>query len=106
MQTLTDADFPTEVLQATTPALVDFSATWCGPCKAMEPVVERLAAEYEGRLKVFKVDVSQAPGVAAQFMIHSVPTFLVFSGGAVVQQLVGAVPEARLRSALDAALAG
>lgn len=106
MQKLSDADFGAEVLESTLPVLVDFSATWCGPCRAMEPLVKRLAGEFEGKLRVYKVDVSDAPSVAAQYMIHSVPTFLFFSGGAVVQQLVGAVPEAKLRAAIDGLVTG
>ncbi len=102
--TLTDANFKAEVLDSQTPVLVDFWAVWCGPCKAIAPAVEELAAAYKGRAKVGKLDVDHNQAVAAQFGIRSIPTLLVFKGGKVVEQVVGAVPKAKLQAALDKAL--
>ncbi len=93
---ITDSNFQTEVLQSPTPVLVDFWAEWCGPCKMIAPVVEELAKEYNGKLKVGKVDVDANQQVSMQFGIRSIPTLLVFKGGKVVDQLVGAVPKKML----------
>jgi thioredoxin 1 len=84
-----DASFDRLVLSAELPVLVDFSATWCGPCKKLDPIVAELAAEYAGRLKVVKVDVDRAPAVAARFAVLSVPTLLLFRGGEVRDQVAG-----------------
>jgi thioredoxin len=94
--TLTDDNFQTEVLNSDKPVLVDFWAEWCGPCKMIAPVVEDLAKEYDGTLKVGKVDVDANQRVAMQFGIRSIPTLLVFKGGKVVDQVVGAVPKRAL----------
>ena len=91
-----DACFDATVLQADRPVLVDFSATWCGPCKKLEPVVHEIAAEFEGRLKVVKVDVDRAPSSAARFAVLSVPTILLFDRGQVKDQVTGLVPKTTL----------
>lgn len=93
---LTDGNFDREVLQSGTPVLVDFWAVWCGPCKMIAPVVEEIAKEYDGRLKVGKVDVDSNPEVSMKFGIRSIPTLMVFKGGKVVEQIIGAVPKRNL----------
>ncbi len=90
---ITDANFEHEILQASVPVLVDFWATWCGPCKTIAPFVEELANELEGKLKVAKLDVDNNQQTAMKFGIRSIPTLLVFKGGKVVEQIVGAAPK-------------
>ena len=87
--TVTDDTFETEVLKSDKPVLVDFGATWCGPCKALAPIVEKLADEYAGKFKVCKVDIDEAPTVTAKFGIRGVPTVLVFKNGEKTGQHVG-----------------
>jgi thioredoxin 1 len=86
---VTDSTFEEEVLKAALPVLVDFSATWCGPCKKLEPVVQEIAGEFEGRLKVVNVDVDQAREAAARFNVMSVPTVFLFKEGEVKDQHIG-----------------
>ncbi len=88
--TLKDATFDQEVLKSETPVLVDFWAVWCGPCKAIAPVVDDLATRYKGKLKVGKMDVDDQQAIAQQYGIRSIPTLLVFKGGRVVDTIVGA----------------
>lgn len=88
-----DANFQNEVLSSDKPVLVDFWAIWCGPCKMIAPIVEELAKEYDGKLKVTKMDVDANPRTAMQFGIRSIPTLMVFKGGQVVEQIIGAVPK-------------
>jgi thioredoxin 1 len=90
---VTDKTFAQEVLQATSPVLVDFWADWCGPCKAIAPIVEALASEYEGRLTVMKLDVDANPRTAAAYRVQSIPTLLVFKDGKPAERIVGAVPK-------------
>ena len=87
--TTTDANFESEVLQSDVPVLVDFWATWCGPCKAIAPHVEAVAGDYVGKAKVAKMDIDSNPQTPAKYGIRSIPTLLVFKGGEVVDQLVG-----------------
>jgi thioredoxin 1 len=84
--------------------LVDFSATWCAPCKKLEPVVDEIAGDYDGRLKVVKVDVDKAPGVAAKFAVMSVPTLLFFRDGQVMDQVTGLVPKRAITERVDKVL--
>lgn len=90
---VTDANFESEVIKSEQPVLVDFWAEWCGPCRMVAPIVEELAKEYNGTLKVGKMDVDSNPQVSMQYGIRSIPTLLVFKGGRVVEQVVGAVPK-------------
>ncbi len=89
--TFGDSNFDTEVLKSETPVLVDFWAEWCGPCKMMAPTVDAIATEYAGRLKVGKLDVDENGGTAMRYNIRGIPTLLLFKGGRVVEQRVGAV---------------
>lgn len=93
---VSDQNFKSEVLESATPVLVDFWAIWCGPCKMIAPIVEELAREYDGKLKVAKMDVDANPKTAMEFGIRSIPTLLVFKGGSVVEQIVGALPKRQL----------
>ncbi len=96
MVEVTDSNFQTEVLKSDKPVLLDFWAEWCGPCKMIAPVVEELAKEYDGKLKVGKVDVDSNQQTSMQYGIRSIPTLLIFKGGKVVDQLIGAVPKKML----------
>ena len=92
----TDANFQTEVLSSSLPTLVDFWAAWCGPCRMVAPVVEALAADYRGKLKVGKMDIDTHQATPQKYGIRSIPTLLVFKKGQVVGQIVGAVPRNKL----------
>lgn len=102
---ITDDNFATEVLESSEPVLVDFWAPWCGPCRQLAPVVEELAAENEGAVKVAKVNVDDASKVAQEYGISSIPTLLLFKGGEVQQRIVGVKPKAQLQELLDEAKA-
>ena len=101
---LTDDNFSDEVLNAELPVLVDFWASWCGPCRMIAPIVEELSGEYEGKAKVCKLDVDAAQKTAAVFGIRSIPTLLIFKEGKVADQLIGAVPKQQITEKLDASL--
>lgn len=90
-----------EVAKAATPVLVDFWAEWCGPCRAIAPVLEELNTEFAGRLKIVKVNVDEAPDLAQQFGIRSIPTLLVFKGGTIAAQMVGSMPKSALKSKIE-----
>ena len=104
VMTIGDGDFSKEVLQSDKPVLVDFWATWCAPCRAIAPAVEELATQYKGRLKVAKVNIDDNQDTPQQYGIRSIPTLLVFKGGKVVGQIVGAVPKSRLEAAITKAI--
>ncbi len=98
---LTDANFEAEVLKSDIPTLVDFWAVWCGPCKQIAPTVDALADEYQGRLKVAKMDVDHHQIVPQQYRVTSIPTLLIFKDGRVVSQLVGAMPRSKLEAEIQ-----
>lgn len=97
----TDANFKSEVLDSATPVLVDFWATWCGPCRMVAPVVEELAKEYAGKVKVGKVDVDENSRTASAYGVMSIPTIMIFRGGKVMEQVVGALSKGQLKSMID-----
>ncbi len=102
--TLTSANFKTEVIDSDTPILVDFWAPWCGPCRSMNPVVEDIADEYEGKLRVGKVNIDEETAITAAFQVMSVPTFVIMKGQDVLAAQIGAMPKSELKAMIDRAL--
>ncbi len=103
--TVSDADFDAIVLKSDTPVLVDFWAPWCGPCKAMNPIMEELEAQYEGKVKLVKMNVDENPTVPGNYNVMSIPTFIIFKGGKIASQFVGARSKADMQKELDHAVA-
>jgi thioredoxin 1 len=101
---VSDKTFTTEVLNSDLPVLVDFWATWCGPCRSISPLVEELAKQFTGRVKVAKLNVDENPGTPSQYGVRGIPTLILFKGGKIVDQIVGAVPKARLVALVEKAL--
>src|SRR5215813_4303004 len=97
---VTDRNFEEEILKSPVPVLVDFWAVWCGPCRMIAPSVEQLATQYKGKVKVAKMNVDDHVLVPQKYEIRSIPTLLIFKGGNVVQQIVGAVPRAKIEEAI------
>ena len=98
MEMINDSNFETEVLQSTTPVLVDFFATWCGPCRQMLPIVTELADELNGQVKIVKMDVDEAPKTPETYNIASIPTLILFKNGQAVATHNGAIPKAELKN--------
>ncbi len=103
VEEFTDETFQSQVLDSSTPVLVDFWAPWCGPCRMIAPVVEQLAAENAGSIKVGKVNVDDSPNSAQSYGVSSIPTLMIFKNGEVVERFVGVQPKPKLQQAIDAA---
>lgn len=103
--TLTEDNFQSEVLDSDVPVLVDFWAEWCGPCKMIAPTIEELAADFDGKAKVAKVNVDEQPNLAGKYQVRSIPTLLFFRGGEVAEQMIGAAPKDALKDKLNALIA-
>ena len=98
-----DSTFSQDVLQSSEPVLVDFWAPWCGPCRMIAPIIEQLAAENAGSVKIGKVNIDDSPNCAQSYGVSSIPTLMIFKNGEVVERFVGVQPKVRLQEALDAA---
>jgi len=101
---VSEKDFETEVLQSAQPVLIDFWAPWCGPCRMITPIVEQLAGENAGSIKVAKINVDDSPNIAASYGVNSIPTIMIFKNGEVVDRFVGVQPKSRLQDALNQAI--
>ena len=102
--TITDDNFEVEVAKSDKPVLIDFWATWCGPCRMIAPIVEELAVEYDGKVKIGKVDVDENQQIAIKFGVRSIPTILIFKDGKLKDTIIGAVPKNQIVNKLNAAI--
>jgi len=102
--TITDDNFETEVINSNQPVLIDFWATWCGPCRMIAPIVEELANEYGGKVKIGKLDVDENQGVSIRYGVRSIPTLLIFKDGKIKDTIIGAVPKSQIVQRLNSAL--
>lgn len=100
----TDQNFESEVLESDTPTMVDFWAEWCAPCKMIAPTVEELAAEYEGKIRIGKLNIDENPSTPTKFGIRGIPTLIIFKGGQPVEQIVGVKSKADLKTAIEKAI--
>ncbi len=98
---ISDGDFEEQVLKSEVPTLVDFWAPWCGPCKSIAPILEEISGEYEGKLKIAKMNVDENPNTPTRYSVRGIPNLVFFKNGEVVEQIVGAVPKDQLISAID-----
>lgn len=98
---ITDSNFEQEVIKSDIPVMVDFWAPWCGPCRMIAPLIDELSNEYEGKVKVVKLNTDENPQTASEFQISAIPTLLFFKGGKVVKELVGVVPKEEIKKILD-----
>ncbi len=102
--TITDDNFETEVIKSSQPVLIDFWATWCGPCRMIAPIVEELANEYEGKAKIGKLDVDENQQTSIRYGVRSIPTLLIFKDGKIKDTIIGAVPKSQIVQKLNSAL--
>ena len=98
---ISDGEFDTEILQSDLPAIVDFWAPWCGPCKSIAPILEELSGEYDGKIKIVKLNVDENPNTPTKYSVRGIPNLVFFKGGEVVEQIVGAVPKDQLVTAIE-----
>ena len=101
---VTSETFEEEVIKSSLPVLVDFNATWCGPCKMLGPTIEKVSGEYEGKAKIVALDIDENGDVAAKYGVMSIPTLIVFKGGEAINRSVGLIPEAKVKALIDEAL--
>ena len=99
-----DKNFSSEVINSDLPVLVEFWATWCGPCRSISPIVEALAKEFSGRVKVTKLNVDESPAIPSQYGVRGIPTLILFKSGKILDQIIGSVPKARLKALIEKAL--